>query len=391
MKKTGLLVFIFITAASLLNAREYSENEKKFVKGNINDKTQAVRSASGLEAFELTKKSINFALENKAIIGNDRELNALAVTGVLSVTQGMLDSISSEEKNRLFSNIFALYENFEDTNVKVAVLTKISQLNFPNEKFVILLNDYIKRADPETEKHDLMSSSIKTLGAIGNSDSFKTLFTYINNPKWKSYYSDIEEAIGMLSSTSENELLELIRTGNTDYCRYILSFVTKSSKNSQLFKAEIAENTLLRAIYIYENTGSLTDELISLQYDSFELLKNLKWTRASGTVIGYFDIAEKEYSSGKLSENNYVNVIAGLKETSPIEAVPKLSAYLNKLNKNMENHSEAVSEPVVLEVINTLGAIGDKNAFDSLLAVTYYAYSDKVIAQARVALAKLKW
>ena len=120
-------------------------------------------------------------------------------------------------------------------------------------------------------------------------------------------------------------------------------------------------------------------------------MKNLKWTRASGTVIGYFDIAEKEYSSGKLSENNYVNVIAGLKETSPIESVPKLSAYLNKLNKNMENHSEAVSEPVVLEVINTLGAIGDKNAFDSLLAVTYYAYSDKVIAQARVALAKLKW
>ena len=50
-----------------------------------------------------------------------------------------------------------------------------------------------------------------------------------------------------------------------------------------------------------------------------------------------------------------------------------------------------MSENLVLAIIKSLGAIGDKNAFDALLGVTYFEYSDSVIAAARDALAKLKW
>lgn len=57
----------------------------------------------------------------------------------------------------------------------------------------------------------------------------------------------------------------------------------------------------------------------------------------------------------------------------------------------MEEKSSDVSENLVLAIIKSLGAIGDKNAFDALLGVTYFEYSDSVIAAARDALAKLKW
>lgn len=391
MKKVFSLTAVILLICSALFAREYSENEKKFVKGNLSEKTQAVRSASGADSIELTKSAISFALENLKILGNDRDLNALAVTGVLSVSQNMIDSLSTEEKNKLTANLISLYESFDDTNVKVAVLSKIAAINLANDNFVYLLNDYVKKANPALEKHDLLSSSIKTLGVIGNSTSFKILFKCSGEQAWAPYLKDIEDSVGMLASKSENELLEMIRTGNANDCRFIFNFVTKNSKNSQILKAEIAENTLLRAIYIYENTGSSTNELIALQLDSFNVLKEMKWTRASKTAIAYFDVVEKEYSAGKLSEDIFINIISGLSETSPIEAVPKLSSYLTKLNRSMENSSTVISEPVVLAVINALGAIGDKNAFDSLLAVTYYSYSDNVIAAARVALAKLKW
>lgn len=391
MKKVFSLTAVILLICSALFAREYSENEKKFVKGNLSEKTQAVRSASGADSIELTKSAISFALENLKILGNDRDLNALAVTGVLSVSQNMIDSLSTEEKNKLTTNLISLYESFDDTNVKVAVLSKIAAINLANDNFVYLLNDYVKKANPALEKHDLLSSSIKTLGVIGNSTSFKILFKCSGEQAWAPYLKDIEDSVGMLASKSENELLEMIRTGNANDCRFIFNFVTKNSKNSQILKAEIAENTLLRAIYIYENTGSSTNELIALQLDSFNVLKEMKWTRASKTAIAYFDVVEKEYSAGKLSEDIFINIISGLSETSPIEAVPKLSSYLTKLNRSMENSSTVISEPVVLAVINALGAIGDKNAFDSLLAVTYYSYSDNVIAAARVALAKLKW
>ena len=48
-------------------------------------------------------------------------------------------------------------------------------------------------------------------------------------------------------------------------------------------------------------------------------------------------------------------------------------------------------EEVLLAVIESLGALGDKAAFDNLLYVTYLPYSETITTAARTALAGLKW
>ena len=79
-------------------------------------------------------------------------------------------------------------------------------------------------------------------------------------------------------------------------------------------------------------------------------------------------------------------------DVAPIQSAAVLSAYLQKLSQDMEKAKNVSTEPVVLAIINTLGAIGDKSAFDPLLAViNNYNYSETVVAAARNALAKLKW
>ena len=64
--------------------------------------------------------------------------------------------------------------------------------------------------------------------------------------------------------------------------------------------------------------------------------------------------------------------------------------FLEEMNEMTENERE-VSPAIVIAVINTLGAIGDKTAFDSLLAVTYIDYPEAILSAARNALAGLKW
>ena len=86
-----------------------------------------------------------------------------------------------------------------------------------------------------------------------------------------------------------------------------------------------------------------------------------------------------------------MQVVLGLKNTVPLKAVSLLCEHLSQLNKMMEQNEQSVSENLVFSIIQTLGAIGDKNAFDSLRAVAYYNYSDTVISAARDALARLKW
>ena len=67
-----------------------------------------------------------------------------------------------------------------------------------------------------------------------------------------------------------------------------------------------------------------------------------------------------------------------------------LSSYLAELNEQTENGNPC-SKTVVLAVINALGLLGDKTAFDNLLYVSYIGYPEEVIEASRNALARLKW
>ena len=370
---------------------ESSGNIRNFVKGNLSEKTSAVKAATKDDVEELSKRAIDFAIENKEILGEDRELAALAVSGILAVPQSSVEELSESEKAKLSDELLNLYNLFNDETVKIAVLNKISRLNVSTQKFKDALNRYLTDCNPETENRSILIASLQTIGNIGDSGSFNILLNNAKKNEWQKYQVETEKALGLLCVKAENELINIIGSGNADECRKIFDFVMKNQKNNQIFCAKISESVLARAIYIYENSGSANEKLISLQIDSFSVLKDLKWTRASATTIRFFDVAVVEFENSQMNELLFCPVIEGIAETSPIDGVSKLSSYLSKLNKSMEDEKSKVSEPVVLSLIKTLGAIGDKNAFDSLLAVTYYNYSDTVIAAARDALAKLKW
>ncbi len=390
MKKSILFLILSIFFVKNIFS-ENTENIKNFVKGNLSEKTSAVKAATKDDVEELSRRAIDFSIENKEILGDDRELAALAVSGILAVPSDSVDAMEETEKEKVSDNLLNLYNLFNDETVKIAVLNKISKLNISTEKFKESLNSYLVNCNPETENKSILISSIQTIGEIGDSNSFNILLGNIQKNEWQNYQNETEKALGNLCVKAEKELIEIIGKGNVAECRKIFEFVLKNQKNNQIFCAKISESVLARTIYIYENSGSADEEIISLQIDSFCVLRDLKWTRAAATTIKFFDIAVKEFENSQMSEKYFCMVIEGIAETSPIESVSRLASYLSKQNKAMENENSKVSEPVVLSLIKTLGAIGDKNAFDSLLAVTYYNYSDTVIAEAREALAKLKW
>ena len=124
--------------------------------------------------------------------------------------------------------------------------------------------------------------------------------------------------------------------------------------------------------------------------DALNVLTINKWTRASETVIKLFNVAKKEYNNKLLSENQYIDVIKSLGSIAPLDAVLPLINSLEELNAKVENEN-VVSQNVALTIVETLGAIGDKTAFDTLLSVTYLNYSEAVLSAARKALAGLKW
>lgn len=389
MKKSFFILTVLFFASYLFSMG--SKNQRNFVKGNIVDKTEAVKAASEVEIVDLAKAAIEFSLNYKEILGDDSDLSALAISGITALPVEYIENSNMTEKNLISEKLIGLYSVFEDENVKIAVLNKISSFKFSVENFIPLLNDFVKNSSVNEENLVLLKSVVNTLGSIGNNQSFIIMLGALSEKKWEPLFENLEKSLCMLAEPLEKEILDILRKGNVKDCRRLFDLIVKKSENSQIFKAEIAENVLLRTIYIYENSNSTGEDLISLQLESFDFLKKLKWTRASNTIVSYLKTARSEYDQKLLEEDKFCEIITGVSDVAPIGAIQPLATYLIFLNSKMEEKSSDVSENLVLAIIKSLGAIGDKNAFDALLGVTYFEYSDSVIAAARDALAKLKW
>ena len=377
MKNAALIIFFVI---SLMGNNyvfsDVSQNKKNFIRGNIADKTSAVLKASGADKPELSLAAIDFAVTYKSVLGDDKDLSALAVAGILSLPSDYVEKADSEKKAKISEYFMEIYNLYTDDTVKIAVLDRLSKLNISNAELSAMLNDYIK-SSAALSKTALTKSVIITLGAIGNKESFT---------------DELNNALTLLAEKSLPELIAKIQSGNIQECRKIFDLTLKNDKNSQIYKAEIAENILSRAIYIAENSNSVDKTLVDLQLDSFNVLVERKWTRGANTAMTFFEIAKKEYATKILDGEGFISVVKGMADVAPIQSAAVLSAYLQKLSQDMEKAKNVSTEPVVLAIINTLGAIGDKSAFDPLLAViNNYNYSETVVAAARNALAKLKW
>ena len=133
-----------------------------------------------------------------------------------------------------------------------------------------------------------------------------------------------------------------------------------------------------------------SSENIKVQLAALDILSQNSWTRASASALSYFQTSKKLYENRSMSEEQFKTVITSLRNIAPLDAVTPLISYLEELNDRTEK-GNTISSEIALAVINTLGAIGDKTAFDSLLAVTYLNYEESVLTAAREALSGLRW
>ena len=139
-----------------------------------------------------------------------------------------------------------------------------------------------------------------------------------------------------------------------------------------------------------EVKSKFSREDVELMLLSLEVAASTKWTRASSVSRDCFEVLKSQYEDNQVSEESFSLAIRNLAAIGSQDIVQALSLYLDSLNKKAESNSLS-SNAVVLSVIESLGELGDKSAFDYLLYVTYLDYPAEVTDAAKSALAKLKW
>ena len=378
MKKTVTLIFISLILLTSVFSQDY---KKQFIKGNIAEKTTAVREASGQDGIWLSLKAMAFVLENNEIIGTDRDMDGLAVAAVLSLPNDYIYSLSENDRNKVMNQFIDLFEKFSRSNtVQIAVQSKVLSLKdqINTAPFTDVLNKFMQGSSVLSSDSSLLKSVINSLGFIGNNVSFSILYNDLIDKRYSAYTAEIEQSLKKLIPISMNEVLQIVQSRDPANIQRIFNLVKQTDNLSTNNLCEIAENIL--------NESPLTE----LQFEALSILNSHKWTRASASVLNFFAASQKNFHSGSIPEEQFVELIGSLVNISPLDAVNPLIKYLGELNLQQENNTP-VSQKVVLAVINSLGAIGDKSAFDSLLSVTYLNYPETVLSAARQALAGLRW
>ncbi|MBD5433563.1 MAG: hypothetical protein HDR35_04630 [Treponema sp.] len=388
MKKLLFCATILASAFGLaFPQKSHSSQEPlvQFLKGDISEKTAAVKRAG--ENSSLAMTALEFVVENSEILKDDRDLAGLAVAATLSLPEAEYERAQKETIDILKGVFFA----FDDDNVRVSVFDKMAAFyvkkNF--EPCVEFINEFLSNATSSgNAAGESERKAVETLGRIGNGSSFTPLYSVLRLGIWPEVRPLAENSLAKIADKSLNEIIAEIEGADLDSLKTLFKIYQKNEISPSL-RSELAENTLERSMIIMGNSQNSRD-LASFQLECAKVLADNQWTRAAELGEKYFGAAKTSFERGFLDESQFANAIKCVERISSRKSVKIFTDYMTQMNKAQEE-KEFPSKTVALAIIDALGSLGDKSAFDCLLYVTYLDYPEEVTSAARNALTRLKW
>ena len=385
---------VFATESISQNSATAPQQYIDFVTGSVADKTKLLSNLSISDdtpelVVAIPEEALEFVQDKVPLLGTGSGMKELALAAI-PVLQ-----VASQRQGALLWNIFVL---FDDSQIKVAVLDALSMAVSKNKRLVSPYLEGIHTFVAEstaTDSDSLASSiaAIKLLGLMADPNSFEILFRLMNSKVSPELDNAIESSLALVIPSAQPTLLRHI---SQDYYsmaeKYgLFLIVQKNDKISSLFKAELAEKALSATIIKTEDVSKMAPEGFSLQLAAVQQIHESDWTRAASIVAEYFVQAQQQFNLGLITRDQFLGVVTCLEGLATSHSVSALVNYLGVLNTAAAQKVSSVDEEVLLAVIESLGALGDKAAFDNLLYVTYLPYPETITTAARTALAGLKW
>lgn len=393
MKKFIFFVLIFFVNLSLFSQEmiEKDNNEdisifSEFVAGSLYDKAKIVKSVNSDDVSQIFfEQSIEFLLTNKTLIENHPAYFPLMLSSIKKLT--------SESSSTTDDLLLKIYKDFSDYNLHLAVLNAFSLIKVDNSEVANLVKEVVNR---ELNKNDLSTldifvAGLNALANIKHIDAFDLIFECYKKNICEEITVAACNALYALSPLYNEKISYIVDNGTLTEKTLAFNIVTTNPNKDKNFSAEIASKLLFETINTSGEVLEISQEQISLQLASFKILEDSKWTKETALVLQYFILAQKEYYELMISEQEFISIIYALKSFPTTETCKALTDFLSS------QYSETISTgtynyAVLMAVISTLGELGDKEAFDTLLyVISCPDYPDDIIAASRDALEKLKW
>ena len=382
-------LFLFWLPEKHLAAQEsiLSSYQRNFARAGLQAKAGILKDAATDERAEefigeLYEFALQFALVNAQLFRDDPDM--ISLVGVAARGAGVAGNTDSVR------SLWDLFSLFRDSYTRVEILQALGILGRGNAQIAANLNQFLEnynrafRAGNRDIDYHILAACIAALRLIGDDSSFPFLFSTLiaGHPQ-----AIVQEALWALDSLQGNF---------TEYLAYVIRNNPFNEKaiafrigvySERLSYAEIGEIAQIALEVSLDAHGSVEN---SLRYDSVVIITRLTWTPAAPLLIRNFYRVQTDFANGAASRERLLEAIASLVAMNSVEAAQSLALQLAFVNSQTERTGE-YDEAVVLALIQALGELGNRAAFDHLLYVSFLNYPDIIQAAAREALNRLQW
>jgi hypothetical protein len=384
---------LFFTA-SLLSAQESILNsyERNFARSNLAAKAAVLRDAAtddraGEFIGQLYEFALNFAIQNVDILRYDSDMAVLIMTAARGMaTVGYGAGIAT---------LWSVFSVYQDSLVRVELVRSLGRLGTENPGVVENLNQFLADQNNlfglgETPDYLVMSASIGVLASLGNDSSFPALFSVYIRDYPDTIHREALSAMESLTGEYERFLTAVIRDNSMEEKLIALQMAMHNAQFTSTQRGDFAELALETGLASVSGDQRSVTAMNELRYIAIQTLMELRRTRAVALVIRHFYRVQQDYGNGVAPLERLLEAISCMGVMGSSEAAQALALQLAFLNSQM-GQGRAFDEPVILGLINALGEIGDKIAFEYLDYVSSLPYPDSIQTAAGEALNRLRW
>ena len=387
LAKKAFFLFLLCSVFSLYAQESILESyERNFVRASLSSKSSVLLDASRDQRFNefgasLYEFALQYALSYGELLRDDPDMIILVTTAARGA--GELNSTVS------INSLLSLLSLFSDSHSRVEIIRALSNTGRGNRELLAYLNNFLDTQNRDFSRGSLIDypvliSTVNALGVFGDPSSFSLLFNTLVSPYPQSVIQETLRALSGIEGNHKDFLIGVIL--NNPFPEKAAAFrIGAYNENLAIQdRGEIAISALGATLNSNDSIANL------LRYDAVTVLTRLRWSPASTLVIRNFYRVQSDFAEGLASRERLLEAISSLGVMSTSEAAEALALQLGYINSQTES-SGTYDEAIVLSLINALGELGDKAAFDYLLYISYLNYPDRIQSSAREALNRLQW
>ncbi|MQY77106.1 MAG: hypothetical protein GH155_05680 [Spirochaeta sp.] len=396
MKKILLVIFSVLLMFSTTTTRAQDKEAllkahlRNFEMAGIEVKIQILEdaAASGIkELGPLYLQALDYVLSNTALITADGRLRQMVV-----VAAGQIKESGYAEARY---SLWELFKADQDNLLRVGTLNGLSVVGKGDPAIIQEMNRWLEAQNTffiSGKKPDfqVLNACIAALAEIGDSTSFPAIFSAANIGYPVDTVALSKNALQEIEGDLDQNLKGIIRDQPIADKKVALVMALEHEGLEDDRKAEVAEFAMDMALHMGLTDAGQRAISREIRFEAAKALMERKWSRATPLAIEHFDATLLEYERGVSTKNSFLEAIATLGSMGSHDAAVRLTQYLVLMNSYSEN-GKSTDDQIILAVVNNLGGLGDKVAFDDLKYVGYLNYNSQIKKAARKSLENLKW